>query len=389
METPDLEGMRRVLRSLRCLQLDPINAVAPSHQLVLWSRLGAYERSDLEALLWRERWLFEYWAHAASIVLTDDFAIHRATMRQYPRAMSNYGRRVAAWMEANEGLRSHIMERLKTSGATRGDGFEDVAVQPWASSGWTAGRNVERMLDILWLQGHVTVAGRAGRARVWDLTERCLPEAVAAEEAKDEEVVRTAAECALKALGVARAADISRHFTRDRYPGLEAALSELEHSGAVLRVEPSGFGRSGERWYVHRDRLAVLEGVMGKDWLPRTVMLSPFDNLICDRQRTSLLWDFDFRNEMYVPKAKRQYGYYLMPILHGERLIGRVAPRMDRRRKVLKLEGVFAEPDAPGGAAVEEGIGQALKDLAKFAGAESVDIEGPVPMGWRKAVAQL
>ena len=140
---------------------------------------------------------------------------------------------------------------------------------------------------------------------------------------------------ALRALGVARARDVERHFTIGRYQGLD-----LERMGWARPVRVEG---GSEQWWVHRDVLARLD----EDWRPRTTLLSPFDNLICDRDRTERLWAFAYRNEMYVPKHKRQFGYYVMPVLAGERLIGRVAARVDRKSGVLVVEGMYAEPGAP------------------------------------------
>ncbi|GGS95946.1 hypothetical protein GCM10010156_62710 [Planobispora rosea] len=374
----DPQGLRRVLRTLRCLQLDPVNVVARSHLLVLWSRVGGYDPADLDALLWRERWLFEYWAHAASIVLAEDYPIHQVMMRGYPSARSRYGQRVRDWLEANAALRDHVLDRLRREGPLPAAGFDDLAAVPWESSGWTGGRSVDRMLDFLWLQGHIMVAGREGRRRRWDLAGNWLPEWAGTEPPPPEEAVARATGHALRALGVARAADIERHFTRERYPGLAGVLERLEAAGQVVPAEVEG---GAERWYVHRDVLGLLEHT----WEPRTTLLSPFDNLICDRERTERLWGFAFRTEMYVPRHRRQYGHYIMPILHGDRLIGRLVPRLDRRRGVLEVEGVFPEADTPADEAVTGAVGRAVAELAAFTGAREVAYGDGVARPWRPA----
>ncbi|MET7327178.1 crosslink repair DNA glycosylase YcaQ family protein [Nonomuraea sp. NPDC005650] len=373
-----VEGLRQVLRTLRCLQLDPIDAVARSHLLVLWSRLGRYDPADLDTLLWRERWLFEYWAHAASIVLAEDYPIHHVMMRGYARGESPYAQRVRGWMEANDGLRQHVLDRLRAGGPLPPGAFDDVTSVPWQSSGWTNGRSVERMLDFLWSQGHIMVAGRVGRTRHWDLAERWLPAWADATPLPPREAVSLAVEHTLRALGVARVADVERHFIRDRYPDLAEVLDELRRSGRVVTAEVEG---GTERWHVHGDVLELLE----RDWEPRTTLLSPFDNLICDRARTERLWGFGFRTEMYVPKHKRRYGYYIMPILHGERLIGRLVPRFDRRKQVLEIEGVFPEPGLPGDEVSVRAVGEAVAELAAFAGAREVAYADAVPSPWRAA----
>jgi uncharacterized protein YcaQ len=359
-----LDGLRQVLRGLRVLQLDPVNVVARSHLLVLWSRLGVFDRADLDTLLWRERWLFEYWAHAASIVLTEDYPIHRAMMRQYGVADNS---RMRGWLEANEDFRRYVLARLRDAGPLPGGAIEDRAAVSWTSTGWTNGRNVERMLDTLWKQGVVTVAGRDGLRRLWGLAEFPV-----AEDLPEPDVVSRAAEHALRALGVARARDVERHFTIGRYPGLD-----LERAPWARPVTVEG---GSEQWWAHRDVLGLLD----EEWRPRTTLLSPFDNLICDRDRTERLWGFTYRNEIYVPKHKRRYGSYVMPVLAGERLVGRVAPRMDRRRGVLVVEGVFAEESAaalPEGVLPEGSVAAALGSLAAFAGGGSVSYTGATALG--------
>jgi uncharacterized protein len=344
---PGIDGVRQVLRHIRLLQLDSINVVARSHLLVLWNRLGRLDPADLDALLWRERWLFEYWAHAASIVLTEDYPIHSAMMRAAPRGDS-----MREWLEANAGFRRYVLEVLGASGPVPAEAIEDRSAVGWVSSGWTNGRNVERMLDLLWKQGTITVAGRQGSRRLWRLADRDpasdpLPQA---------EVTERAAGHALRALGVARERDVERHFIPHRYRGLDLAGYEW---ALPVRVEGGG-----EQWWVHNDALPLLD----EEWLPRTTLLSPFDNLICDRDRTERLWGFVYLNEMYKPKHQRKYGYYVLPVLSGERLIGRVAPRVDRRRGTLLLEGTYAEP----GEALGDPVWAAIESLADFTGATSV-----------------
>ncbi len=358
---PGIDGMRQVLRGLRVLQLDPVNVVARSHLLVLWSRLGGFDRDDLDTLLWRERWLFEYWAHAASIVLTEDYPIHRVMMRAHRAAADNEQRH--AWLAANEEFRRYVLDRLRDAGPLPGEAIEDRAAVSWTSTGWTNGRNVERMLDFLWKQGVVTVAGRDGLRRLWGLAD--FPPAA---DLPREELVTLAAGHALRALGVARARDVERHFTIGRHPGLD-----LVHASWARPVRVEG---GGEQWWVHRDALGLLD----EEWRPQTTLLSPFDNLICDRDRTERLWDFVYRNEIYVPKHKRRFGSYVMPVLAGERLIGRVAPRMDRKRGEFLIEGVFAEEGSAGSMA-DAPVTAAIESLASFAGAGSVRYAGPVAPG--------
>jgi uncharacterized protein YcaQ len=377
------EEIMSVAADLGSLQLDPISVVARSHLLVLWSRLGGYDPADVEKLLWQERRLFEYWTHAAAIVCMDDLPIHSLLMRRYP---AERHRRLREWLAANQALRRSILRRLRADGPLPTSTFEDRAVTAWQSSGWTAGRNVDRMLDLLWTQGRILVAGRRGQQRVWDLAERWLPAWAPTRRPPEREVVRLAAQRSLRALGVASARDIERHFTAYRYPGLPSVLAALERSGRIERVRLAADG--GERhdpWYVHADDLPLLARLEAGDWQPRTTLLSPFDNLLINRERTERLFGFRFRLEIYVPKAARRHGYYVLPVLHGDRFIGRVDPALDRKRGRLVVHAVHAEPGAP--ASAGPAVAAALQDLAAWLGADGVDLDQPPPAVWRTAFA--
>jgi uncharacterized protein YcaQ len=376
---PGPEELMRVAIDLASLQLDPISVVARSHQLVLWSRAGRYDLGDLETLLWRDRRLFEYWTTAAAIVCTEDYPIHSLLMRRYP---SERHAQLRAWLAENQALRRSILRQLRASGPLPTRAIEDRSATDWRSSGWTAGRNLDRMLDVLWTQGRILVAGRQGQQRVWDLAERCLPAWAPTRRPPEREVVRLAVQRSLRALGVATARDIDRSFTAGRYPGLASILAGLRRSGQVeqVRVAADGHEHPGP-WYVHTDDLPLLDRLRSGEWRPRTTLLSPFDNLIINRERTERLFGFHFRMEIYVPKAARRYGYYVLPILHGDRLIGRVDPALDRAGGRLVVNAIHPEPDAPASAGAA--VATALQELAAFLGATGIDLGQPPPGVWR------
>lgn len=376
----DAAGLLDVVRDLGCLQLDPISAVAPNHQIVLWSRAGHYDLADFDTLMWQERSLFEYWAHAASIVLTEDYPIHHWRMRHYTdddvSPDGSWSRRMTRWVADNAAFRDYLLAELRAKGPLRSKALEDRTITPWPRGGWTTGRHVSQMLDFLWSQGQVMIAGRSGRTRIWDLAERCLPDWTPRELLPAHEVTRRAAQKAIRALGVGTARHIKAHFTRGIYPGLPDVLAELESEGRIARIQIEGGGQDGKRradWYIHTGDLALLERLLDGEWQPRTTLLSPFDNLICDRKRTETLFDYSFRTEIYTPKAKRRYGYYVLSILHGDRIIGRLDPKMDRKQKRLVINAVYAEPGAPSTRAAAQAIADAIGELARFLGAQTID----------------
>jgi uncharacterized protein YcaQ len=384
----DREGLLDVVRDIGCLQLDPISHVAKSHLLVTWSRLGAYDPVILDELLWEDRQLFEYFAHAAAIVLTEDYPIHRFQMRKAWTSERDYSRRIREWVKTNAALRRGMLTQLRRRGPMRSRDFEDKSQTGWESGGWTNDRNVNRMLDILWTKGHIMVVARSGADRWWDLTERWLPEWTPRERLGDVQAVRRSSQRSLRALGVATPKHINLHFTRGVYPNLPVVLARLQKEGAVERVEvldAEGAALPGD-WLVHAEDVSLLERLDSGDWEPRTTLLSPFDNLICDRDRTELMWSFLYRAEFYTPRAKRVYGFYALPILHGESLIGRIDVFNDRKRERLVISRIFGEPGAPVGRESGAEIGMALRDLAEFLHADVIELTGEAPAAWRKAV---
>jgi uncharacterized protein YcaQ len=351
-----------VARALRCIQLDAVAvAGAPSQLLVPFSRLGPYDLRLLDRLLFEDRVLFHYWAHAASLVLTEDFPIHSARMVPYADRDSVRGRRIADWLADNRELRSQVLGEIRRRGPLRSRDFENTARTDWRSSGWTQGRSVNRMLEFLWVEGALTVSGRSGSERQWDLSERFFPDWTPRDVLPPAARSDRAVEHAVRALGVATSGQVNLHFLRGRYPDLRGSLDRLVRSGAVLPATVTGL--KGD-WYVHRDALPLLEA----PWRPRTVLLSPFDNLIADRRRTAELFGFEYTVEIYVPAASRRRGYYAMPILAGDRIVGTVDPRFDRKARRLMINSIVLEP----GQHLTPGIRAATAALGRFVGADEV-----------------
>lgn len=375
--TPAL-NIREVINDLRCLQLDPINAVAKSHFLVLFSRLGAYDVQELEHLQWKQRHIFEYWAHCASLVLTEDYPIHQGLMQSYRTGDTPNRSQANTWLVENAALVEHILTELRVRGPLSTKDIADRSTTTaWYSSGWTTGRTVNRIFDILWFQGVIMVAGRRGGNRLWDLAERCLPEWTPCLALDEHAVTRQAVQYALRALGVARAAHIRQHFIRGRYSNLAETLAKLVAEQIVhpVRMCTEDGQILPDIWYVHNDDLPLLEQLDAGAWLPRTTLLSPFDNLICDRARTKHLFDFEYRVEIYTPVAKRTFGYYVLPILQGDRLIGRIDPLFDRKNKRLVINEIYTEDGVQFAGSVKEDILGAIEHLAAFIGAHDIDIK--------------
>jgi len=306
--TSVLETVRR----LGFLQLDPISTVAPPQDLVLWSRLGsAYDRAELDRLLWEEKKLFEYNAYIRPM---EDLPLIRARMRRR-RNKYAHERRGNEFLKANAGYRRSVLRELERSGPLLSRELAGSAVRTWKSHGWYGNRNVAVLLEILHVRGAVAVVGRRNGQRLWDLAQRWYP---------DTETV---------------------------------PLREAERILAERRFRAQGVRLTKKGWEAHPD---ATDGPIPD----RATLLSPFDRLVYDRDRAEALWDFHYRLEMYVPKAKREYGYYVLPFLVGDRIVGRAEPRFDRTTKTLELLGAWGETSR---------LDNALADLSAWLGAERIE----------------
>ena len=242
-------------------------------------------------------------------------------------------------------------------------------------SGWSSGRDVSRMLEFLYHMGVVAVAGRNGRQKVWDLSERFLPKWTPMEELTDDEVEYAGSQLSLKGLGAATPKEIAGHFLIGRYPNMKKTIAALVAEGKIVPAVVDAPGFRG-RYFLHADDVQAAEKIAGGEWEPRTTILSPFDNLIADRERALALFEFFYRVEIYTPKEKRRAGFYVLPILDGDRLVGRIDPVMDRTTGTLRIKAVFAEKGAPAGREPSRRIAGAIEDLGLFLGAERGEYPG-------------
>jgi uncharacterized protein YcaQ len=304
-----LDGSARsvleTVRRIGFLQIDPIATVATPQQLVLWSRLGAFDTAELDRLIWEERKLVEWRAYIWPI---EALPLLRARMRSPKRNL-----RGRAWLKENPGFRRYVLRQVAERGPLLSREIADYEARG-ETHRWYGSRYVALMLDILQGVGDVAVVGRRSGQRVWDLAERWYPET-------------------------------------ERVP-----LRDAERQLDELRFRALGVRLVKGEWHAHPDADA---GPVPD----RVTILSPFDQLIHDRARLEALFGFYYRLEMYVPKAKREYGYYVLPVLDGDRIVGRVEPRFDRKTRVLEVLGAWGDTTR---------LDEPLARLAEHLGAERV-----------------
>ena len=367
--------MAAVTQRIGCLQLDPVSAVARSPLLVLFARLGPLRDDTLERAAYEQRLLFDAWAHEASLVATADLPLHRWAMRTWLHAPGPRAARAREFLAANAAFCDELVEELRERGPLRARDLEDRSAEPWRHGWWTdevsARQTIGRLLHVLWMCGRIGVASRiGGTERLWDVFERCVPDgaatAAAPADLDDATAEREAALRAVRMLGVARAAHVRVHFLRRRYAQLPATLAALVAAGRLERVAVAGL--RGE-WFAAPEDLERLP-----DMTPgtRTTALSPFDNLLCDRARTAELFGFEHRLEIYVPAPQRRWGYYVLPILHRERLVARADMTLDRAAGVLYVHALYREDGVRRTPASDRAVLRALERLAAWRGATRV-----------------
>jgi len=340
LDAPRPTDLVAVVRQLTLLQIDPTAAIAPSADLVAWSRLGSrYSPADLTKALEPDRTLFE---HNALIRPMDDLGLVLAGAADWP----SYEKQ-REWMRGNDRFRRDIVKLLRRSGPVASRDIPDTCVVPWASTGWTNDRNVTQMLEFLMMRGEVAISGRAGRERLWDLPERVYPAGVVVPSVEEAERVKN--ERRLASLGIARA------------------------KARKMPIEPISVGEAGEP--------AVVEGTKG-EWRVepalldggfdgRTALLSPFDRLVYDRTRAEELFDFEYTLEMYKPAAKRRWGYFALPILHGDRLVGKLDATADREASLLRVNAIHE--DVKFTRAMTKDVNAELDELAAWLELDAVE----------------
>jgi uncharacterized protein YcaQ len=372
---PTKEQVFEMIRRIGCLQIDTISVVARSHYLVLWSRLGNYDQRTLDELHYPDRQIFEYWGHAASFLPIELYPYMR-------RKMLERQEKPHEWTVENVAVLEHVIESIREHGPIHSGHFErpnkDEKVEPWS---WYGGKPTNVAFDVLWLNGTLGIDRRVNFQRYYDLNERIFPELHAADLPDEDEERRVLATRAVQAMGVARSIWLNDYFRTywgvrgHNSPKPQTILDDLSERDVVFSVEIDGLGEA----YIAESNRCVLDEVRAGRRPSRTVFLSPFDNLIWDRARTSQLFDFDYRIECYTPAAKRIYGYFTLPILDQGKLIGRLDPKVDRKTKVFQIKALHLEPGVRMSKARARRILKTVRDFATFHEATVSVIEAGPP----------
>jgi uncharacterized protein YcaQ len=333
-ERPGRSHLRRVLDKVQLHQIDSVNVLARAHYLPAFSRLGDYDATDLDRLAWgskRERRLFEYWAHEASLLPFDLQPLLRWRMTEADRGDAGWGR-MRAYATERRAEAMAVLERIRAEGPLAASDFEAHK----GTSGWWEWSDTKRMLEWLFWAGHISTATRRGSfERVYDLTERVIPADVLARPTpSDAEAHRALIERAAAAHGIATSRDLRDYF-RQSPDDAATAIQALAEEGVLIPVVVPGWRQA----WLHRDARRPRK-------IDARALLAPFDPLIWTRDRAERLFGFRYRIEIYVPAEKRQHGYYVLPFLLGDELVARVDLKADRQASRLLVRSIHLEPGA-------------------------------------------
>lgn len=347
-----------IVRRLGVVQIDSVNVLVRSHYLPIFSRRGNYKSVLLEKAAYDARLLFEYWGHEASLLPVESYPLFRWRMEDARTGVGTWGR-LKRYATSHRDLVTAAVEQIRDCGPLGASELTDAGKSKGNWWGWSQGKEI---LEWLFWIGAVTTARRRNFERLYDLTERVLPDSVrTAPVPAREQAQRELMLIGARAMGVATARDLRDYF---RLPAKESAtrLTELVEQGKLLPVTVEGWKQPG---YLHHEakipRASQVAGV--------AALLSPFDSLIWERQRTERLFDFHFRLEIYTPLHKRTHGYYVLPLLLGERIVGRVDLKSERQGGVLQVKGGSVEPGVTLKAVLEP-LDLQLNELAAWLGLE-------------------
>lgn len=352
------------IRRMSLLQIDTINVVARSPYLVLFSRLGDYPQVWLDEALSSGE-LMEYWAHEACFLPRSDFALVRHRMLAPEKMGWKFS---SEWMAAHREEIAALLAHIAESGPVRSADFEHPRK---GAGGWWAWKPHKRHLEGLFTAGQLMVTGRHNFQRIYDLTDRVMPHW---DDARDllpqpeaeAQMLRNSA----RSLGIFRPQWLADYY-RLRRVNLPALLSQWQEEGSIVAVNVAALGQM----WLHADLLPQLDAAQsGRLTATRSAVLSPFDPVVWDRRRAEELFDFRYRLECYTPAPKRQYGYFVLPLLHRGRLVGRMDSKLHRKTGVLEILALYLEEGVRVSAGLEQGLRQALNDFARWQGATRITI---------------
>jgi len=374
------EGTAQAIERLGYVQIDTISVVARAHHQTLRARTHDYDPTFLHELLACDRRIFEYWGHAASILPISDFRYYLPAMRRAPSS-----ERGKDWAAKNADVMEHVLHRIEQEGPLASKDFQ--APEGHRGGEWWNWKPSKMALEMLFAQGRLMVTQRRNFQRVYDLTARVLPRDVEVTVPDDEEAYRFFVRRALASYGVATEREIREHIGPMNLRANREAIAALIEEGEIVRASVQG--RDSPDLYALPGVLESVPAVDAEAEEAHCRLLCPFDNLIILRERAKWLFDFEYTLECYVPEGKRVWGYFVFPVLFGDRIVGRLDPKADRKSKTLIVRSLHFESSVQSVSDLLEPLAAELARFARFNGCRGVQLEKIVPTGHKRALKGL
>lgn len=350
-----LKGITATLNAINKLgyvQIDTISVIIRAHHHTLWNRVKDYSPNHLEQLQ-KNRDIFEYWSHAAAYLPIGDY---RFCLPKMQHMLNNE----KPWHRQAKKIKKHVLSRIRDEGPLQSKDFEDEENQ---TNGWWDWKPAKQALELLFLQGKLMISHRNNFQKVFDLTERVLPSTIVTTPPTEEEYARYLIFKFLNANGIGNEAEFG-YLRRGMSKAIKKAIQNLLENKELIQVSVEG-----RNYYTIASALTLLNQRLP---VKKVKILSPFDNLIIQRKRLSILFDYDYQLECYVPKNKRKYGYFCLPILWGNQFVGQIDLKADRKNKLLIIQNQFIENKMMTHQAFTQSIEQVLTSFAKFNGCEQI-----------------
>jgi uncharacterized protein YcaQ len=372
------EDVLETVRALGCIQIDTINVIERAHYVTLWSRLGNYDKEHLHQLAYKDRLITEGWAHAASYIPLTDYRyfLHRMNIRR--AGMEDYVRRRA---KTDPEILDQVLKRVKAEGPLAAKDFEYKREEP--SKGWWSWKPAKVALEGLFAAGTLMISHRENFQRHYDLTERVIPPWVDTSEPSEGERIRFFALRTMGCLGLIKASDIRKYYHHwsvslgRTSKQLQATLEELTENDEAIELRVKG--ERQPHYCTPEDADWIQRLSNGDPSYHGVSLLTNFDNLLWNREKTKSLFGFTPKLEVYLPAEQRKYGYFNLPILHGHRLVGRIVPKMDRKNRTLIVHSIWREPGFEPDEIYKDALKETLEDFASFNGADQIQLEEEMP----------
>lgn len=385
-------GIINLIEQMGCVQLDTLQMIARTQYIALWSRLGNYNRQDFDEVAYgsespeNDRHLFEYWFHAACLIPIKQYRYHLPIMHKRATQPGNYYEK---WLSdgQNQEMLTHVQQRIQAEGALRTSDFEKNRK---GGESWWGWKPSKRALEHLYNSGELMIANRIKFQRVYDLKERVLPNWVDTTMPTWDEYYRFFLELGVKMMGVCQPNQASDAYHDIKRTPARLYIEALMKEGIFVEIEGLMADGNTATFIVHRDNLPLLEQIAdGAITAQRTTFMSPFDNIFWVQKRDQQLWGFDQTIEMYKRPPERVWGYFCLPILYKDRLIGRFDVKLERKTKILRWKALHLEPNITIHDEMISGIVAALRDFMAFHHAETFIIEQSNPLEFSQQIMKL